>query len=167
MPKREEGVYQNGFVHSGWNMYLEWNTQGRFDARAVFLSEMKEHQLAIQKTYGYLMKHHQGEPLGIECKSLSSDRWAFVIKNVEAESTFRVVYFDESGFSGHMIYQNMAKALGEMLSEGFTQVDHGALDKTAATQKWQTGMQRSAIKQLHQHGIISWTEMLVQLESVC
>lgn len=167
MPKRKEGSYQNGFVHSGWNMYLEWNTQGRFDERAEFLNEMKDHQLAIQKTYGSLMKHHQGQPIGVECKSATSHRWAFVIKNVDSEHTLRVIYFDESGFSGHTVYQTIEKAVGEMLSEGFTQIDQGALDRLAATHQWQIGMQRSAIKQLHQHGLISWTEMLIQMESVC
>lgn len=50
-----------------------------------------------------------------------------------------------------------------MVTSGYRQIDTGALDRVAATERWALGVKRSAIMQRHQSGMIDWATAVGEL----
>jgi hypothetical protein len=116
-----------------------------------------------QIAYCQIMTRHQGNPLGIEFSNKAGDRWAFILENCDSAAPYRVQYFDERGFSGHSCYASIEDALEENIRDGYVIEDSGVLCRLFHTTKWQNGLAVSEIRQQHQLGLLSFVEMLNQL----
>jgi hypothetical protein len=127
---------------------------------------LKESAFRIQTVYRRLMTAYSGEPVGIECRTDSRNAWAFVAQEPCESGRFRIQYFDEDGFSNHLVYNDLPEAVETMLSEGFRNVDAGALDRVAATPRWARGVKVATLRQKYQEGLMTYPEMLDALEAL-
>jgi hypothetical protein len=87
-----------------------------------------------------LMRHCDGNPLGVEYKQPDGDQWAFVLEDASDAGKFRVQRFDAAGFFSHSSYRTLTEAVEEMVREGYTAADTGALDVVASLPTWAKGM---------------------------
>jgi hypothetical protein len=122
----------------------------------------KPSQLAYRK----LMRRFDGNPVGVECVTKEGDRWAFVLPDLSCDGKWRIQYFDEGGFSAHSCFGSLEEAVEDMIQSGYREIDAGALDRVASTDRWALGVKRSAIHQ-RQEGLIDsetmWS-LLVELQ---
>ncbi|GMG94665.1 hypothetical protein Cmtc_58850 [Cupriavidus sp. TKC] len=131
-----------------------------------FAEHLRDAARPAQIAYQKLMGRHAGVPIGIECRSVSRDAWAFVLPDASSPCHFRVQYFDLDGFSGHAAHDTMLAAVEEMMGLGYRRIDSGALDRVASTARWALGVKRSAIMQRHQSGLIDWATCVAELSTL-
>ncbi len=128
-----------------------------------FARHLREHARPAQIAFQRLMKHSDGEPWGIECKSRSREAWAFILPDVSGDSPVRAQFFDLDGFSGHFCYGSLIKAVEGMIADGYQVLDPGALDRVAGTERWAEGVRRCELRLQFNLGRITWVEMLERM----
>jgi hypothetical protein len=131
-----------------------------------FAAHLRDAARPAQIGFQKLMGRYAGEPVGIECRSVSRDAWAFVLPDASSLGRFRVQYFDLDGFFGHEAHDTMLAAVEDMISLGYRKLDRGALDRVASTARWALGVKRSAIMQRHQSGMIDWATCVAELSAL-
>jgi hypothetical protein len=154
------------YISATWKRILE-NADELEEKHDGFARHLREIARPIQIAYSKLMRFANGNPIGIECKSGDSNRWGFILPEVSSnEYSFRVQYFDEQGFSGHMCYQSLEKATNALISDGYRVVDSGALDRLASTETWSQGLKRNEVRTRFNRGLISYAEMIEEFNSM-
>jgi hypothetical protein len=154
------------YISSTWKRIIE-NNDKLSDKNDGFAKHLREIARPIQIAYQRLMAFSNGNPIGVECKSPDSNRWGFILPEVSSnEYTFRVQNFDEHGFSGHMCYESLDKAINALISDGYRVIDSGALDRTSTTKEWSMGVKRSEIRTRYNRGLISYSELIEQFNLV-
>ncbi|AJW47577.1 hypothetical protein DEE91_23770 [Ralstonia pickettii] len=128
-----------------------------------FAQVLRESARPAQIAYQKIMGRHEGNPVGVECRAVKREAWAFVLADVSCPGRFRIQYFDLDGFSGHYVHKTLEEAVEDMVTSGYRQIDTGALDRVAATERWALGVKRSAIMQRHQSGMIDWATAVGEL----
>jgi len=131
-----------------------------------FARMLKQSAYPVQKAYRQLMETYGGEPLFVECRSTTRQQWAFVADEIGVPGEFRVQYFDEDGFTGHLVYKTVEEAVESMLLERYRIVEPGALDRIAATARWARGVKVATLRQQAQEDLISFTEMLDAIQAL-
>ncbi|QMI49936.1 hypothetical protein [Burkholderia sp. MBR-1] len=106
----------------------------------AFFHHLVEIAEPAQVAFNDLMSSFDGLPIGIECRHISRNAWAFVSLDMIETGQWRCTYFDETSFSGHMCYATMESAVEEMIQSGYRIIDTGALDRRASTVEWQRGL---------------------------
>ncbi|MFP3637744.1 hypothetical protein [Paraburkholderia sp. SIMBA_054] len=134
--------------------------------KADFAAHLRRIAAPMQIAYQRLMSAHNGLPVGIECRMGSRASWAFVVSEMSSAEKWRVQYFDEGGFVGHGCYASIKEAVESMMRDGYRTPDPGALDRTASTPRWAVGMKRSAIRQRCQEGLITFPQMIEEMEAI-
>lgn len=76
---------------------------------------------------------------GLELRTESGKRWAFLLPDMTEQGRWRLQYFDERGFSGHGIFDTEEQLLDAAWSAGFREVDPGVLDRMAQLASFQRG----------------------------
>lgn len=148
---------------AGW---LRANTAFARSGNKGFARMLRKSVYPVQKVYRQLMEAYGGEPVGIECRDKSSQRWAFVAPETGEPGQFRVQYFDEDGFTGHYAHSKLEEAVEAMLREGYRRIDVGALDRVAATPRWARGVKVASLRQRCQEGLMSFPEMVEALKAL-
>ena len=128
-----------------------------------FAQVLRESARPAQIAYQKIMGRHEGNPVGVECRAVKREAWAFVLADVSCPGRFRIQYFDLDWFSGHYVHKTLEEAVEDMVTSGYRQIDTGALDRVAATERWALGVKRSAIMQRHQSGMIDWATAVGEL----
>lgn len=135
-------------------------------------NDFKLHLIEVAKpqqmAFAELMESYNGNPVGVECRSAERMAWAFVCPNVQTEHSqheWRVQHFDEHGMTGHECYKSMVDAVESMVCFYPIQ-EAGALDRTAATQTWATGLRVQEVRDLMNRGLIGFSEFLDRCNGV-
>lgn len=121
-----------------------------------------------QIAYAKLMRHSEGNPVGVECVNKNGASWAVVMPNVKTaanQEDWRVQVFDESGFCSHHCHPTLQEAVEHMLGS-YPTVDEGALERVAATPQWALGIKTQELRDLHNRGGISFTEMCARMRAL-
>lgn len=98
-------------------------------------------------TFDAIMRKFNGDPSGMEFKAGTRDAWAFILPDASEPGRVRVQYFDRSSFFSHHPYDSVAECLDNMVSEGYTLEDAGALDRLSDTDQWRRGVEVSGLIQ--------------------
>ena len=146
--------------------WLRANTAFSRSGNKEFARMLRKQTYPVQKVYRQLMDSYAGEPLGVECRSISRQQWAFVAPETGVPGQFRVQYFDEDGFTGHFVHTKLEEAVESMLREGYRVIEAGALDKIAATPRWARGVQVATLRQRCQEGLMSFAEMVEAMKAL-
>lgn len=128
-----------------------------------FAQVLRESARPAQIAYQKIMGRHEGNPVGVECRAVKREAWAFVLADASCPGRFRIQYFDLDGFSGHHVHKTVEEAIEDMVTSGYRQIDIGALDRVAATDRWALGAKRAAIMQRHQSGMDEWATTVAKL----
>ncbi|BFG80864.1 hypothetical protein PTKU46_88980 [Paraburkholderia terrae] len=136
------------------------------DIHDDFARHLRELVRPLQIAYQRLMSAYGGQPAGVECRLTNRDAWAFVLPDASDEMAWRIQQFDQDGFIGHLCFDTLEEAVEDMLRMGYTVPDAGALDRIGSTDRWAIGVQRAAIMQKHQQGLISYRQMVDELLAV-
>ena len=131
-----------------------------------FARHLREVVRPLQIAYQRLMSAYDGHPAGVECRLTNRDSWAFVLPDTSAAKAWRIQQFDQDGFVGHLCFDTFEEAVEDMLRMGYCVPDAGALDRIGSTDRWAIGVQRAAIMQKHQQGLISYRQMVDELLAV-
>lgn len=149
------------FRTTAWERARRARSPGRPD----FARYLRRIARPMQICYQQLMQAYNGEPVGVECRMLERDAWAFVVPDVSGAEPWRIQRFDLDGFVGHGSYGTLAEAVQGMLQEGYRITDAGALDRVAASTRWAKGVRRAAVMQKHQEGLITYAQMIEEMTS--
>ena len=136
------------------------------DIHDDFARHLRELVRPLQIAYQRLMSAYGGQPAGVECRLTDRDSWAFVLPDASDAEAWRIQQFDQDGFVGHLCFDTLEEAVEDMLRMGYCVPDAGALDRIGSTARWSIGVQRAAIIQKHQQGLISYRQMVDELLAV-
>jgi len=136
------------------------------ESETDFARHLREIARPTQIVFQKLMAMANGNRVGIECKSNSREAWAFVMPNLAGETDWKVQYFDRDGFSGHVCHATIVKAAEAMISEGYVDIDAGALETIAATDRWALGVKRLMLRDRFNQGLITWRELAASCQSL-
>lgn len=150
------------YMCAGWVLLSSSFGDDDSDAAREFLELARPKQLAYQ----HVMATCQGNPVGVECRAASRPAWAFVLPEVRKSGQFRVQYFDENGFSGDSAFNTLEDAVEEMVGNGFRIIDAGALDRTAATVRWERGVKVAALHQRCEEGLITYADYVAGVKAL-
>ncbi|QCT95436.1 hypothetical protein FEV13_00360 (plasmid) [Stutzerimonas degradans] len=96
--------------------------------------------------------------LGLTLKHCRSDSWGILSEDPSEPGRYRWTLFGKDGFSGHCTQDTAELCVGDMLDDGFTILDMGALERLSGTVEWQRGMEVCAVIQACNAGLIDWQE---------
>lgn len=137
------------YVHTNWRIYLETLRECTTSEEKAYLAQSYERAIADQIAYGNLMKKYNGIPICVECKSPYRDSWAFVSQDMDNPKYYRVYTFDQYGFRQFWTYSSLEEAVETMITAEFHQIDVGALDRMALTEKWAEGLFVATVRDLY------------------
>ncbi|MCK8652209.1 hypothetical protein M1M06_24480 [Ralstonia insidiosa] len=83
-----------------------------------FAQVLRESARPAQIAYQKIMGRHEGNPVGVECRAVKREAWAFVLADVSCPGRFRIQYFDLDGFSGHYVHKTLEEAVEDMVTSG-------------------------------------------------
>lgn len=130
--------------------YWKQVTQGRADLDPAFARHLRDIARPSQIAFVRLMRHSNGKPAGVEMRCTERQAWQVVLPNPVpegADPSWRVLYFDASGFCGHVNYhRSEQEAVEAMLMSGYTVIDQGALQRCASQEAWSKGMAIQALR---------------------
>jgi len=112
--------------------------------RAISEMHKKGKAATAKKAKDAAMAGNNGKALGLELKHPDRDQWALILPDSSEEGKYRSQRFDKSGFFSHSTVETPEAALDELVADGFTEPDMGALDRLAATDEWAEGSARTA-----------------------
>lgn len=98
-------------------------------------------------TYDAIMRKFNGDPSGVEFKADNRDAWAFVLPDASEPGRMRVQYFDRSSFFSHHPYDTLSECVDNMVAEGYTVEDAGALERLSDTDEWRRGVEVAGLIQ--------------------
>jgi hypothetical protein len=136
------------------------------DIPADFARHLRDISRPLQIAYQRLMAAYDGHPVGIECRMKDRESWAFVLPEASSAKPWRVQYFDQDGFVGHLCFDSVEEAVEDMLRTGYNVTEPGALDRVASTARWAMGVRRAAVMQKHQQGLITYRQMVEELSAL-
>jgi len=157
------------FVSSQENAMATWTTTfwkqvtDDSDRTSEFARHLREIARPAQIAFTKVMRFCQGNPVGIELKNPTADRWQVVLPEPVQEGgqpMWRVLSFDQHGFSGHDLHKSAILATEDAIQSGFTEPDHGALDRVTATSTWQRGMAMQELRDRHCRGELTYAAMI-------
>ena len=77
------------------------------------------------------------DPLGLELRRPGEDLWAAILPNPSHPARpYKIQYFASFGLAGHQVHATPAAALADVLADGFTEPDPGALERLSQTPAW-------------------------------
>lgn len=109
---------------------------------------------SLELLFGLFASHG----LGLTLKHQDRDAWGVLTEDASEPGRFRWTQFQRDGFTGHCTHDTPELCLGDMLDDGYTVLDQGALDRLCVTREWQRGSQITAIIQACNAGHMSWEE---------
>ncbi|MDQ7979913.1 hypothetical protein QYH69_21980 [Paraburkholderia sp. SARCC-3016] len=136
------------------------------DIPADFARLLRDEVRPLQIAYQRLMSSVDGHPAGIECRMNERESWAFALPDASGAKEWRVQQFDQDGFIGHMCFDSLPEAVEDMLRMGYVVTDPGALDRVGSTAGWTQGIRRAAIMQKHQEGLITYRQMVDEIDAL-
>jgi len=96
--------------------------------------------------------------LGLTLKHHARDAWGVLTEDASDRGRYRWTQFQRDGFTVHCTHDTAEYCLGDMVDEGYTVLDSGALDRLCGKPEWQRGTEITAIIQASNAGLISWEE---------
>lgn len=105
-----------------------------------------------------LLQLYAQQGLGFTLKHCRSESWGVLSKDATEPGRFRWTLFNKGGFTGHSTQDTAELCIGDMLDDGFTIPDMGALERLSGTTEWQRGMEVCAVIQACNAGLLSWQE---------
>lgn len=135
----------------------------RLLAKATDLSNgFHRHLLSISMPaavrFDEIMVKYDGSPMGVEFRSKHRDAWAFVLPDASEQGKFRIQYFDRNGFASHHSDESVEACVNQMVADGYTVEDAGALDGLVDTAEWKRGVEVAALMQRLNSKQISYRE---------
>jgi hypothetical protein len=96
--------------------------------------------------------------LGLTLKHRNREAWCVLTEDASAPGRYRWTQFQRDGFTGHCTHDTPELCLGDMMDDGYTVLDQGALERLCGTPEWQRGSEITAIIQACNAGLMSWEE---------
>lgn len=96
--------------------------------------------------------------LGLILKHHNRDAWGVLTEDASAPGRYRWTQFQRDGFTGHCTHASPELCLGDMVDDGYSVLDSGALDRLYGTAEWLRGTAITAVIQACNAGQISWEE---------
>lgn len=139
------------------------------DLDPAFARHLREIARPTQIAYTRLMRASNGNPIGHEMKASDRDAWMVILPEPLSDGetpTWRVLSFDRDGFSGHSVFASVKKAAEDMLLAGFRELDLGALDRCAQTERWSRGVRLQEMRDRVSRGEITVRELYEEAQAV-
>lgn len=105
-----------------------------------------------------LTKLYAEHGLGLTVKHRSREAWCVLTGDASEPGRYRWTQFQRDGFTGHCTHDTPELCLGDMMDDGYTVLDQGALERLCGTPEWQRGTEITAIIQACNAGLMSWEE---------
>lgn len=158
---------QRPYVHSGWSKLVIKGFRHIDDA---FERHLRDIMRPAQIAFVQLMRATAGYPVGIELSNgAEKTQWAFILPNVQSYSntdSWRVQFFDGSGFFSHTTHKTLHAAAEEALRGGYKIPDAGALDRCSQTKEWQQGVDITYLRDQLNQGLIHFHEYCSKVEEL-
>lgn len=136
--------------------WLEFeSSDGGHQALANQMAREIERKIISLESLLDLYTHHG---LGLTLKHCRSELWGILAADASEPGRYRWTIFSKDGFQGHSTQDTPELCIGDMLDDGFTIPDMGALERLAGTTEWQRGMEVCAVIQACNAGLLSWQE---------
>ncbi|TNC80235.1 MAG: hypothetical protein C9356_15010 [Oleiphilus sp.] len=104
--------------------------------------------------------------IGMTLCNRDGTSWAILLADASQSGQFRYQVFDAKGFAYHSTHPSLRQAFDDAFTSGFRILDHGALDRLAATETWRKGMAFQAIRDDYNAGRISWDTMVQRAKAI-
>lgn len=132
------------------------------DLDPAFAKHLRDIARPTQIAYSRLMRHSQGNPIGVEMKRPGADFWCVVLPEPVPEGgkpRWRELTFTPDGFNSHHGFNTVDDAVISMINSGFATIDHGALERLSQTARWHTGQLHQDLRDRHIRGELTFREM--------
>lgn len=149
--------------------YWKRVTDDSRDLDPAFARHLREIARPVQIAFTRLMRASSGDPVGFEVKCSSREAWKVILPEpVPAgdPQNWRVLSFDADGFTGHMVHKTIQDAAEDMLQAGFTELDQGALERCAGTERWARGLRVQELRDRVSRGEISLRTMCLEAQAL-
>lgn len=154
--------------HSSYQVYLDLLQEAEETNDNVLRAMAREVRIErLQAAWEAVYQYCDGDSdklCGVELHNERINQWAAILVDPTDPTLYRAQYFAANGFHGHACHRSAADVLDELIREGFTQLDAGALVRLSSTQEWSYGAAVTSIIQKVNCGQISHSEADAAIE---
>ncbi|WP_137887474.1 hypothetical protein [Pseudomonas sp. 2FE] len=151
-------------LHESLAMWQEMKETG--EGLAFMADEIIEEIQGKISSLEYLLGQLAIHGTGLTLKDSKRDAWGIVLPDASQAGRYRWQAFQRDGFTGHCTHDTPELCVGDMLDDGYTMVDLGALDRLATTVEWQRGMEVVAVIQACNTGLLSFEDAMRKREEI-
>ncbi|MFC0668589.1 hypothetical protein ACFSKY_23200 [Azotobacter chroococcum] len=144
--------------------WLEMKETG--EGLACCADEMIEQIQAKLAVLEQLLGELAAHGMGFTLKHGQHDAWGMICPDASEPGRYRWQAFRRDGFTGHSTFDSSEQCLGDLVDNGYTLPDPGALDRLADTVEWQRGMEVVAVIQACNAGRMSYEDALRAREAI-
>lgn len=154
--------------HSSYQAYLDMRQEAEETGDYMLLALAYEAcEVRFQTAWESVYRYCDGDSdrlCGVELHNERINQWAAILVDPTDPTMYRAQYFAANGFHGHACHRTAVDVLDELIREGFTQLDAGALVRLSSTQEWSYGAAVTSIIQKVSCGQISHSEADAAIE---
>lgn len=132
----------------------------------AIVDEMIEQQQAKLECLVSLLDLFAIHGIGLTLKHHRLESWGIVLPDASQPGRFRWQAFQRDGFTGHCTHNTPELCIGDMLDDGYTVLDMGALDRLSATVEWARGMEIVGVIQACNAGMLSFEDAMQKREEI-